>query len=118
MTINLNVNSNVSVVISEPNDILELMSGEDKIQLIESLSCHDEVIEHVLNQITRLHGATENGNSGGSSGVGGSCALDKARAKIAESASELARDTIASLSSSLENKEARINELTDKLNNR
>lgn len=113
--IELKVNDNVKVCISEPNELLELMTGEDKLQLIESLSCHDEVIEHVIDQVTHLYGVTENGNSGWSSGVIGSCVLDKARNKIAESASELSLDTITNLKDIIKKKEELIARLQSEL---
>lgn len=115
--IKLMVNSNVSVNISEPNELLELMTGDDKIQLIESLSCHDEVIQHVVDQISHLHGCTENGHSGWSSKVMGSTVLDKARADIAISSSKLAEDAIKSLQDTIKRNELQITELYAKLNN-
>ena len=109
--IELKVNDNVIINISEPNELLELMTGDDKVQLVESLSCHDAVIEHVVSQISSLYGCTENGNSGWSGGALGSCLLDKVRMKIAESSSELAGDTIKSLKRDLERKDKTISEL-------
>ncbi len=113
--IELKVNNNVIINISEPNELLELMTGDDKVQLIESLSCHDEVIEHVVSQISSLYGCTENGNSGWSSSVRGTCVLDKARMEIAKSSSELARDIIKKLELDLTRKDNEINELYKKI---
>lgn len=52
----------ISVTFNEPNDLIELMTDEDKLELIESLSCHEAVIKHVADHL--IHGSTENGNSG------------------------------------------------------
>lgn len=109
--IELKVNDNVIINISEPNELLELMTGDDKVQLVESLSCHDAVIEHVVSQISSLYGCTENGNSGWSSGVLGSCLLDKVRMSIAKDSSEIASKTIAYLVKDIDSKESQINRL-------
>lgn len=113
--IELEVNNGIKICIEEPNELLELMSGEDKVQLISSLSCHDEVITHVMDQVCSLHGCTEEGDSGWSSGVNGSQVIDKARMKIAESASELSEDTIKELKNIIDEKNRQINELYKEL---
>lgn len=58
----LQINNSVSIEITEPNELIELMSDDEKLELIESLSCHEAVIKHVADQL--IHGCTENGNSG------------------------------------------------------
>lgn len=45
------------------HDLIEYMPMEDKLKLIESLSCDEEVIKHVIDQV--LDGCTENGSCGG-----------------------------------------------------
>lgn len=58
----LQINNSVSIEITEPNELIELMSDDEKLELIESLSCHEAVIKHVADQL--IHGCTENGHSG------------------------------------------------------
>ena len=58
----LETNSYMSIEVTEPNELLELMSDNEKVELIESLSCHESVIKHVADQL--IHGCTENGRSG------------------------------------------------------
>ena len=58
----LEINSYMSIEVSEPNELLELMSDDEKLELIESLSCRESVIKHVADQL--IHGCTENGHSG------------------------------------------------------
>jgi hypothetical protein len=79
------------------HSLLNQVSGEDKIALIESLSCDEEIIKHVTDQI--LEGFTENGYFG-STGFGESeprTALDRARREIAKGASELAKEEIGAM---------------------
>ena len=113
--IELKINSYMKFYISEPNELLELMSDDDKLQLIESLSCHDAVIKHVVAQIKHLYGSTENEHSGWSSGATGSTPLDNARNEIAESASELASDTIKDLKRVIGYKDSQIESLSNQL---
>ena len=42
--------------------LMDSMSSDQKVELIERLSCEDEIIQHVADQI--LSGCTENGYSG------------------------------------------------------
>ena len=58
----LEINSYMSIEVTEPNELLELMSDDEQIELIESLSCRESVIKHVSDQL--IHGCTENGHSG------------------------------------------------------
>ena len=107
----LKINNYLEINVSEPNELIELMSPEEKLQLIESLSCHDEVIEHVVNQISEIHGRTENGNHGGTSGVLGSSQIDKARIDIAIKSSEMASNIINDLKKEIDRKNDQISEL-------
>ena len=109
--IKLKINESVSVNIDEPNALLELMTGDDLVKLIESLSCHDAVIEHVVSQISSLYGCTENGNSGWSGGVLSSCLIDKVRLEISKGSSEMADKTISHLLDSNASLEKRNNSL-------
>ena len=55
-------NAKVTITVEDPNEIIEAMSKEEKIDFLQSLSCHDEVIEFVMQQV--FEGYTENGSSG------------------------------------------------------
>lgn len=56
-------NGNKITIEFSPYDIIhDLMSGEERQLLIESLSCHDEIINHVVEQL--IDNYTYNGFSG------------------------------------------------------
>jgi len=86
-------------------DFFDLLSGipeQDKIDLIESLSCEDAIIKHVTDQI--LDGWTENCCSGGSCFTAGhspTTGLDFARRQIAKRADEIAKKEIEKLEKAL-----------------
>lgn len=84
------------------------MSIKDKIELVESLSCHEAVIRHVTDQI--LHGCTVNGYSGSKAhhwDADSGSALDKAKNRIAKQSSKSAKSRIEEL-------EKECNRLNDK----
>jgi len=115
MSIEIEMNS-VTVTFNDPNDILELMDDKDKIDLIESLSCYNEVIKHVADQL--VFGCTKNGSHGWiSSGWNKNhgSALEKARNEIAKSASGQAKERIEYLEHELSKKCKLIEELEDKV---
>lgn len=77
-------------------DVLDGLSIEQKNQLIEQLSCREDVIKHVSDQL--VHGCTEDGYSG-FTGSAASCstAMDKAVRDIAMFSGEIAAKQIAQL---------------------
>lgn len=84
------------------SDLLDHMDFEDKKNLIERLSCENDIIEHVVSQITT--GYTENSCSGSRScgtEIYPHTPLDKARRKLAESAGEVAKKELDSALNSL-----------------
>ena len=86
---------NVTVFLTGPNDILEIMSDDDKISLIESLSCYDAIVKHVSDQL--VYSSTENGNFGSMNchwDKENGTPLDKIRNVIAKSSSELSKKRI------------------------
>lgn len=91
-------------VIIDPIDILSELSGDDKIQVIEALSCESEVIQHVTDQI--IHGCTENGWHG-SIGFSSkpSTPLEKAIREITESSSDIAKKEIEKMKRIVKSKE-------------
>lgn len=72
-------------------DMLDSLSNECKLELIESLSCDDAVIKHVMDQV--FEGCTENGYHGSISctALDSNNEIDKARVKAASMASHMAR---------------------------
>lgn len=89
---------NVTLTINEPNDFIELMDDEGKLELIESLACHEAVIRHVSDQI--IYGFTESGNSGSKVhhwDADSGSELDKAKNRIAKHSCETAKARIVDL---------------------
>jgi hypothetical protein len=79
------------------SSLLESMSDESKIILIETLSCERAIIKHVADQI--LDGFTENVYSG-SSGYGEIdhlSPLDEARRRVAKGANKVSEKIISEL---------------------
>jgi len=79
------------------SSLLESMSDESKIILIETLSCESAIIKHVADQI--LTGWTENSYCGASGygEVNHLSPLDEARRKVAKGASEVSEKIISEL---------------------
>lgn len=102
-------------IIIDPIDFLSKMKGDDKIILIEALSCEDEIIQHVSDQI--IHGCTENGWYGGKSFEGeASTPLDKAVRAVSEKSSDIAKKEIAKLKRIVKAKEDSAQRAWDKFN--
>lgn len=93
----------------DPIDLLSELRGEDKLTLIEALSCESEVIKNVSDQI--IHGCTENGWHGSISfGSEPSTALSKAIRQVTESSSDVAKAEIKKLKRLVEDSEESKNE--------
>lgn len=94
-------------------DLLDSLSGEQELQLIEQLSCSDTIIKHVSDQI--IHGLTDSGYSGVTNcDAGTSTALSIAIRAIAKSSGDLAKKEIKSLEKSLLSSQKHANEYMDK----
>lgn len=79
-------------------DLLDSMSSDNKLELIERLSCQDAVIKHVADQI--IEGWTVDGHRGAksvSAHPDPSTALDSAMRRIAIGSSEIAAKEIVAL---------------------
>lgn len=116
--ISLTTKEGITVGFPDVCVLIESISDDEKIKLIESLSCYDAVLGHVVNQISNLYGSTENGCSGStrcgnSSIIGNGTILDKARYEIAKSASEVAEQVISRQAREI----SRLNAEIEKLNN-
>ncbi|MBX2848952.1 MAG: hypothetical protein KTR16_11570 [Acidiferrobacterales bacterium] len=55
-------NAKVTITVEDPNEILEAMQPDDKMDFLQALSCHDEIIEYVMQQV--FTGWTEGGFHG------------------------------------------------------
>ena len=94
-------------------DLLSAMTGDERVFLVDTLSCQEDVIRHVCAQI--VDGYTEDGSAGATSySAVPHTALDAVKRRIAESASDIAKDEIAKLTRLVESSEKRANEWCDK----
>ena len=109
----------ITIEISD-SDFLSMLSDDDKVDLIEIMSCEDVVIKHVFDQISQLNGMTENGFSG-SSRCGGSrltgegTVLDIARMWVAKSANVIANDVIEAQASAMKGLREENNNLRERI---
>ena len=90
-------------------DVLNAMSCEDKLLLIESMSCDTLIIDHVASQI--IDGLTESGYCSGVSVITRAdvyFGLDKAIRNIARASGEIAKKEIERLEHALRNAEKTI----------
>ena len=91
----MNINSDGHLVI-DINDIFDNLPEDSIIELIERLSCSEQVIKHVADQL--LEGWTENGYHGSiSSGLNQSTEICRARDNIAKGAGDVASKRILEL---------------------
>lgn len=91
--------------------LLDAMSDQGKLDLVERLSTEDVVIKHVVDQI--VDGLTENCRSGSrlcGSAVEHFLPLDIAHRRIAEASSEIAEKEIDALKRELERKSKALDE--------
>lgn len=94
--------------------LLDNMSDESKLDLVQRLSCEDVVIKHVADQI--FDGCTEDGSWGSrscSAGSKPSTALDAATRRAAKSSGETARNEVERLEQALERSEKRYRDLLE-----
>lgn len=111
----LQVTPYLSIDLTEPSELIELISDEDKLHFMQSLSCDDIIIKHVADQL--VHGCTEDGyhgSLGGGNTSEPSTPLDVAKREISKSYSDFVRKEITSLENELKRQEARTLEFTSK----
>jgi hypothetical protein len=85
------------------HSLLECAKDETRVELIESLSCDEAVIKHVVDQI--LDGWTENmfaGTTACGQNAKPMYALDIARREVSKRSSEVAKKTIEDLEQTIE----------------
>ena len=97
-------------------DILGNVSSEQKLALVEHLSCHDEVIKHVADQIVDKW--TENSCHGGVNCTAKAeprdyDALDTAWRRVAKASGSIAKDEIERLEKALLRSESEIVKLNE-----
>ena len=97
----LQVTKYLAIELTEPNELVELMSEEDKLHFMQSLSSHEIIIKHVADQI--INGSTDDGYSGSFSMVKSKpdTALQTAIRDISINSSEIAKSEIESLQNTL-----------------
>lgn len=98
----LQVTKYMAIELTEPNELIELISEDDKVDFMQSLSCHDVIIKHVADQI--IHGCTDGGYSGSETMISESPStpLQEARREIAINANDVAKKEIEGLQRALE----------------
>lgn len=111
----LKVTDYLTLKLSEPRELIELINDEDKIDFMQSLACEGIIIKHVADQI--IDGCTEDGYYGSKScGTehNPSTPLDIAIRKVAKLSSEVARKEIEALESRLKHEYDRAEEWQNK----
>lgn len=106
----LQVTKYMTIELTEPNELIELISEDDKVDFMQSLSCHDVIIKHVADQI--IHGCTDDGYSGSETMVSESPStpLQAARREIAVNASDVANKEIKALERALKHSKEQCDE--------
>ncbi|EPE7839830.1 TPA: hypothetical protein SBJ50_002998 [Yersinia enterocolitica] len=120
MTIEIKASNGITITLNDASSLIDLMSDEDRMQVIESLSCYDNVIKHVVDQISSMYGMTENGFAGGhicgyERLYGEGTVLDKARYQVACSAQESNSELINQQSDAIKRLEERLSKTQDEL---
>jgi len=110
----LQVTKHLTIELTEPCELVELMSDKDRVEFMQSLSCHDSVIKHVADQI--IHGCTEDGFHGGIAMVSDNptTALQKAQREVAMSFSDITSREIKELELAVKRNENQANEWREK----
>ncbi|MCK6946312.1 hypothetical protein L8Q47_15005 [Enterobacter bugandensis] len=120
MSIEIKASHGITITLNSMSELVDLMNDEQQLELIETLSCYDSVIKHVADQISDIHGMTENGFSGSSvcsasRYAGAGTALDKARYEVAKHSSDSARRLIESQAQSIKQLQASLEHVNNEL---
>jgi len=100
----------------ELHDLLGQVSTEQKMEMIESMSCDDDVIKHVSAQI--ISRWTENGYAGGSACTASDAptmGLDWACREVAKHSGEIAKREIERLEDALRCRNSEVQDLLNEL---
>ena len=107
-------NAKVTITLDNPNEILEAMGSKEKMEFFESLSCHDEIIEYVMQQV--FEGYTQDNFCHGSvvCDWNGNAPLQVFRKKLIEcTADYTTKERIKDLERTLQSKEEQIQTLLE-----
>ena len=110
-------NAKVTLTLDDPNELIEAMDEQEKLQFFQSLSTHDPIIEYVMQQV--FEGCTEGGYSGWETcSWDGNTPLQQFRKFMLEKgADEQAKERIEYLERELERKDENIRKLNSELYN-
>jgi hypothetical protein len=106
----------MTITFNTVSSLLDLLTPEQQLEAVESLSCYDAVIKHVSDQILDLYGMTDNGYCGGmrcdySTLKGEGSLLDRARYAVAMSAPRMACEMLIAQGEAIKRLEAKIEAL-------
>lgn len=102
------------VIQIDPCHLFEKMELTQKLELVELLSCDEQIINHVADQI--IDRFTENGYGGGvfcSAGVNPVSGLDNAWRRVAKASGDIARREIERLEDALQSAKDDYSQLCD-----
>jgi len=110
----LQVTKYLALELTEPQELIELISPSDLVEFTQALSCWDEVIKSVADQI--INGQTKDGYCGSETPTQStpSTPLQSVRRAIAINSSDIAKNEIESLQIAL----ARMEELKEEYMNK
>ena len=109
----IKVTDYLTIELTEPNELIELISDDDMVHFMQSLSCNEVVFQHVSDQI--IHGCTDDGYHSSICGSTiPSTALDLAVRAVSKSADDLSKKTIEELERKLIDQEAQTKEIRDR----
>ena len=110
----LQVTPYLAIELAEPNELIELIDDDDKVDFFQSLSCDNIIFKHVADQI--ISGCTDDGYHGsiGQTSDNPNCPLQIAQRDIAKSANDIASREIDNLELMLNATKKDLGEMTDK----
>lgn len=108
-------NAKVTLTLDDPNELIEAMNEQEKLEFFQSLSTHDPIIEYVMQQV--FDGCTEDGYHGSiTCSWDGNTSLQQFRKfMIEKGADEQSKKRIEYLERELARKDDNIRKLTSEL---
>ncbi len=110
----MNIKYDKGNLVIDLHHLLQRVDKDSRIEMIESLSCDEEIIRHVADQI--INGFTENCFSGGQDSIAHAeprSALDRARRDIAKKSGDIAKLEIEKLEKSIKYRQEEYDKLLD-----